>query len=305
MVLESTARFIAAQTIDDSALVSSTVPENDAPTWDSGTTYDADDEVIVDDHIIYVSAQGSNTNHDPTTDDGTWWTPTLATNQWKVFDGFLQDKASQSDSAEWVVQAANTITGIALISVSAASVQVVMNDATDGEVYNETFDLIDESFVTDYDDWFFQPAQFVPDFAITDLPPYPAEITVTLTNTGGTVELGQLVIGQQYDLGITVNGLGLTNELYSSKQPDAFGRVSAVKRGSADLLEPTVKVLTQRIPFLQATLKAREALPTVYLFDGPNKVNEYIAYGDFTSMQMRSEFGAYSTLDLEIREYVS
>jgi hypothetical protein len=41
--------------------------------WDSGTTYGLDAYVIGSDGFKYQSEQAANTNHDPTTDDGTWW----------------------------------------------------------------------------------------------------------------------------------------------------------------------------------------------------------------------------------------
>lgn len=42
--------------------------------WDSGSTYSSGVKVYGSNGQSYVSAQGSNTGHDPTTDDGTWWT---------------------------------------------------------------------------------------------------------------------------------------------------------------------------------------------------------------------------------------
>lgn len=44
-----------------------------ADAWASGTTYDQYDVAIGSDGLAYRSMAGTNTNHDPTTDDGTWW----------------------------------------------------------------------------------------------------------------------------------------------------------------------------------------------------------------------------------------
>jgi len=41
--------------------------------WLSGTTYGSGDVAYGTDFKTYRSAQGSNTNHNPVGDDGTWW----------------------------------------------------------------------------------------------------------------------------------------------------------------------------------------------------------------------------------------
>lgn len=301
-----TAKLILPIEIDDAALVEAgtDVPEDDYAAWDVATTYDADDRVIKG-HIIWRSVVDSNLGNDPETDSGLNWVEELATNRWKVFDGYLQDSASQAETATWQIQASSNVRGVAFLGIDGTEVRVQMEDASAGVVYDETFDLIDESFITDYGLYFFDPASQATDFAITDLPPYPAKITCTVNNPGSTVKLAQLVIGDTIELGATLNEVDIGIDLFSSKEPDDFGRVSAVKRGSADLYEPRIAVDTPRVPYIVNVLKQREALPTVYVFDGPTRDNEFVAFGDFRSMTMTARFGETSELQLEIREYVS
>jgi|GEM_PF-1632370 hypothetical protein len=45
----------------------------DATEWSNAVTYDAGDTVWGTDFLSYRSAQGSNTNHNPVGDGGTWW----------------------------------------------------------------------------------------------------------------------------------------------------------------------------------------------------------------------------------------
>lgn len=300
-----TARIIVPLEITDSNLLEAgtTVPENDAPAWDAGTTYAADDQVMHE-HVLYTSVAGGNLGNTPDPDLTEYWTPGLATNRWKVFDGFLQDAASQANSAAWQIETADFINGVALFGVEADTVRVVLDNPDDGIVYDQTASLVDESHITDYDLWFFAPQIRATDYAVTDLPPYPGTVTITIEDTGGTVELAQLALGVEIELGITVNGFESDLELFSSKQPDTFGRVSAVKRGSSDVFEPLIKVETARIPYLRRILKQREALPTVYIFDGPTRDNEYMAFGDFERLRTRSQFSLYSDMQITIREYV-
>ena len=300
-----TARIIVPLEITDANLIEAgtTVPEADAAAWDVATTYDAEDPVMYE-HVLYTSAVGSNLGNQPDTDDGSNWIAGLATNRWKVFDGYLQDSATQADSMAWQIETTEFINGVALFGLSAATVRVQLDNDTFGSVYDETFDLVDENHITDYDLWFFAPQIKYSDFAITSLPPYPGKVTVTLTDTGNTCSLSQLAFGKAVELGITVNGFEQDIEIFSDKTPDTFGRVSAVKRGSSDLLEPVIKIETSRIPYLRRTLKEREALPTVFAFDGPTRDNEYIAFGDFERLRTNSVFGRYSELQISIREFV-
>ena len=50
--------------------------------WSSGTTYAAKAIVLGSDQNIYSSVKGGNLNHNPTTDDGTWWIITDQTIVW-------------------------------------------------------------------------------------------------------------------------------------------------------------------------------------------------------------------------------
>jgi len=119
------------------------------------------------------------------------------------------------------------------------------------------------------------------------------------------VKLGQLSLGLKIDLGITLNGFDQDLEIFSDKGPDQFGRVSAVKRASSDILEPRVKIPGRPAsPYLRSILKKREALPTVYLFDGPTRDNEYIAFGDFERLRTNTAYGLYSDMTITIREFV-
>ena len=299
------ARIIIPLTITDSNLIEggTTIPEDDAPAWDVVTTYDTGDEVVTG-HVIYRSLIDANLGNDPALDDGTNWFKGLATNRWKAFDGYLQDMAAQADSMAWQIETADLINGVALLALEAATVRVVLDSDDDGVVYDRTFEMADESHITDYDLWFFAPQIRATDFAVTDLPPYPGTLTVTLAEAGNTVKLGQLSLGSEIDLGVTLNGFDQDLEIFSDKGPDQFGRVSAVKRASSDILEPRIKILTARVPYLRSVLKQREALATVYLFDGPTRDNEYIAFGDFERLRTNSSFGLYSDMTITIREFV-
>ena len=75
-------RIIEPITITDAILLGSNVPETDAPAWDVGATYAADDQVIRG-HAIY-QAVAASTGHDPLADTtSTYWVRLGATNRWR------------------------------------------------------------------------------------------------------------------------------------------------------------------------------------------------------------------------------
>lgn len=68
----------AAQTGAEAA-ETATIALAGATAWDSGTTYALNDPVIGSNQATYRSAQNTNLNHNPVTDDGTWWTRVTGT----------------------------------------------------------------------------------------------------------------------------------------------------------------------------------------------------------------------------------
>ena len=95
-----------------------------AALWLSGTTYDQGDGAIGSNGYTYISLQGSNINHDPTTDDGTWWKRTNG--PWPY------NAESQSSSSDITLVA--TDPRMQRITMTAALKTVALPDAQNLEV---------------------------------------------------------------------------------------------------------------------------------------------------------------------------
>jgi len=298
-----TARMTPPITVTDAILTSSTVPENDHPVWDVSTTYDLADNVIKN-HKIYESVQGSNLGNDPETDDGTWWTEGLATNRWKVFDGYLQDQASQATSAEWALTPSEYFDTVAFFNISASAVQIVIDDPSEGEVHNETYDLIDNTGVFDGWSYFFTPVIQRSNFCVSDLPPYQAG-TVTITFTDDvTVLVGQIAIGLAEVLGFTSNQMPIGIEDYTRLNEDAFGRTSPAVRGYARTATPMIVVDRPRVRYLERIVADQRGIPTIWSFDTPDGENDLVYLGFFRRFSMVYQYANKATFDLEIRSLV-
>jgi hypothetical protein len=287
--------------VNDARLTSSNVAETDYTAYNAGATYAQGDYVRVvaaDVHKIYRSVQGSNTGHAVT--DTAWWLEIGPTNRWKMFDQAVNTQTENSDSIVVVLAPGVLVNAIALLNVSAATIQITVTDPTDGVVYDETINMVSGSGILSWYDWFFEPIVRSDFHVATDLPPYPsATITVTLSDPGATVACGALIIGQQRDLGETLFNPAVGIHDYSVKEQDDFGNFSITeraysKRGSFELWvdrgfqDELVRLLT-----------AYRATPIVYV--GLSDLGSTVIYGffkDFTVV-LRYPRVSFCSIDIE------
>jgi hypothetical protein len=296
--------IIRPVTVTDSVLVSSTVTEDDYAEWLVGTTYDTGDKVIViSTHRIYESLIGANTGNNPTTDDGTKWLDIGATNRWKAFDQKISDPVTDTGSIEYVLSSADTnVTAVSLFGVQASFATVVATDTGGaGEVYNETLSLIDNSDVTDWYSYFFEPITFKTEALFTDIPPYlglDVEITVD-SGSGEPVEMGQIVIGSLQDLGFTTYGTTIGIEDFSRKETDAFGNFIIVERAFSYTVDYDVRIPTQTARRVQNLLASFRASPLVYI-GNPDDSYGTIVYGFYRNFDINLETPSYSLASIEV-----
>jgi hypothetical protein len=295
-------KLIRPMTVNDAALTSSNVAETDHSAWNSGTTYALAARVRVvaaDYHKVFESVQASNTNHNPVTDDGTWWIEVSPTNRWKMFDQSVQGQTSNSDSIAVVLQATGRIDAVALLNIDAATARVKITDAVEGVVYDVTIPLVSTSGVVDFYSWLFEPVERMSDLVLTDLPPYSApDVEITLTATGETVLCGACILGQQRDLGGTQWSPRVGIRDYSVKQTNDFGDITVLERAFARRASFTVNVAPGFVDQLVNLLAGYRATPVVWVGD-----EDYAAtaiYGFFKDFEVVIAGPTQSFCSLEI-----
>ena len=302
-----TAKIIPVLPITDALLTSSTIAEpdtGDGAAYNAGTTY-ALEALVSKNHVNYESVQGGNTGNDPETDDGTWWTELTATNRWAVFDGFIQNQATQADSATWVITPGVITNSVSLFNLTGDSVTITVTDPTDGLVYDETFSLVDNTAVIDAYTYFFSPIITVSNLCVTDLPPYAsAEISVTVTNTGATAAVGQITFGYSEIIGTTIDEVPLGINDFTRLNEDQFGRTSPVIRGYARTATPAIAVDSFRATYLEKRLADQRGIPTVWAFDTRYSDNQLAYLGYYESYNFLYQFAEKTILDLDIRSLV-
>lgn len=267
-----------------------------ADEYDAGTTY-AENDYAVYQGALWQSAAGGNTGNTPSV-AGSDWTRIGATNRLKAFDGFLQDVASLSGGIPYVLQFADLVTDIAILRASGTTVDVVMTDATDGEVYNQTFSLLDDSAIVDWWEYFFAPIVQSDSLLVEDLPPYVgADIAITLN--GDDPSIGQIVTGTGLPLGLVRTGTGVGIESYSIKDRDDFNRSIVVARPYSDTASFDLAIGSQQVGYVKRQLALREALPTLY-YMSEGAAYGAVAYGFFKDFDILHSTAVVADCVLEI-----
>ena len=261
-------KVIKSQAVTDSTLTATDVPENDYAAWAVGTTYADGDRVIVTTpniHTIYESEQGSNVGNDPTTDDGTWWTVVSSTNRWKMFNNVIQEQTIQTDGIDVTVEQGQVVTALSAVNVDCESIDVIMTDPIEGEIYNENFPMISYSGITNWYDYFFLAIERKSDLVVIGLPPYAsAEINVVFNGTGD-VKCGALVFGTALTIGDSQYGASFGIIDYSTKSVDDQGRTTITEGTYSDEADIDVVIETGRFAQVKKILTDLRNVPTVWV----------------------------------------
>jgi hypothetical protein len=295
-------RIIRPMTVDDAALVSTNVAETPPAAWSSGTTYalDAQASNLVT-HRIYQSVAGANLNHALT--DTAWWVEVGPTNPWAMFDDMNTSQTTNADSVEVTVQTSGRVDGLALFNLSAGSVHVVSMDGAT-EIFNETYSLGATSGIDDWYSWFFEPIDRVTELVVPDLPVYADQtITVTIADAGATVAVGNLVIGQSRDLGMSLAGAQAGIIDYSKKVADDFGNYTISPRAFSDTLTLQVVVENDRVDQVRNLLRRYRAVPLVWVAHNDFATTQ--VFGFFRSFSLVFAYPTQSTCDLQIEGLTS
>lgn len=172
------------------------------------------------------------------------WIEVSATNKYKPFDDVVGTQVeSDTGTISYEILPGEIVGGIAGLNLeNATSVNVVMNDPTYGEVYNNTLVLLDESNVVDAYSYWWSDFKYKTVFTMLDLPSFKnATITVTITGSG-TVKAGVIIVGPSFDLGTTLHGTNTKLLDYSTYNEDSFGNITVTKRVPAKLVNFIVSV---------------------------------------------------------------
>lgn len=290
-------RLIRPTTIGDATLLSGSIAEDDYPAWSAGSTYALGDRAVKS-HRIWESSQAANTGHDPATAGITWWIDIGPTNRWAMFDDKV-GTLSRADESLSVTLAPGRIDALALLQVDAAHCTVSMMLGAE-EVYHREVSLIDDSLISDWFLYFFEPIRPKDYVLLTNLPIYgESEINIALSKPSGEVSCGMAVLGLQVDLGGTLINPSLGINDYSRKETDTFGNTSLVERSFSKRMGVKLILSNVDVDRVHAALSAVRATPIVWV--GSGRFSAMVVYGFFRDFEIDIAYTrhSYCTLNIE------
>lgn len=263
-------RVIPPVTITDSILTSSPIPEPDASVgeieWSAYTSVIGDQRVVVSTHRIYEAVAA--TTDDPVAGAAKTvptWIDIAPTNRWAMFDTVVGTQSTITSPLTIELTPAQIINTVAGFNIDGAStVDVVVNSVAEGEVYNTTIEMLDNTAVVDFYEYFFSPIINVTEFILTDLPAY-SDQTITVTIDGDAdIDAGVLVMGRQTSIGTALYGTNWQALDYSRKEKDDFGNFIIVERSTVDRFEYDVAVEKRLFGYTKKLLKDLSTTPCVW-----------------------------------------
>lgn len=291
-------RLIRPASLDDLTLTldSTNVAETN-PVYNAGTTYALDAIVRSDTtHHDYQSLQASNTGH--SLSDAAWWLDLGPTNPYKMFDNSNTSQTENAETIEVVVTVDGRADAIAFLNMVAASITIVMTTVEDGELVNETIDLVTDSGINNWFEYFFEPVSRLGDYVRYDLPNnLNPTFTITITDPGATAKIGSLIVGQSRDLGNLLYGarIGITD--YSRKEQDDFGNYTIIERPFAKRASLKAVIPNTRVDAITTVLAQYRATACVII--GHDLYASTFIYGFYKGWEVELAFLEQSYLTIE------
>lgn len=294
-------KVIRPLTIDDAALVASSVPET-VPLWDVLETYAEGELVRLDDtHRLYESQVDDNTGHDPR--DTPQWVDIGPTNRWAMFDEEVGTIAAAPESIEVSIHSAAISNSIALLDISGRSVRIVASTLEEGVLRDKSFSLLSTVGITDYWAWCFEPPVMSTLLIVSDLPSFTGvTLTVTVENEGGMVEIGTCVVGKMLHIGGTRFGTRLGIRDFSTKFTNRFGVTHVVKRGWSKRASFSVIANNDDLDVIYRFAADHSGRPVVCI--GSERFESTVIYGLFPEWEMEITYPQEFLLTAEMEGFI-
>jgi hypothetical protein len=291
-----------------SAFISSNAVISIYPAWSSATAYTTGQRVFYQApgsmYPMDYEALRNNTNVPPGS-SALDWLAIGASNRYALFDERIGNStvAPSMTALDMTVRPGQVVNGIAFFDLVGTSVRVRIIDPVEGTVYDRTVPLVDNTNITSWAAWAFEPIATLSDVTLTGLPNYgSADIRIEVEPQNGMAAIGEAVIGLQRTLGAANFGTSFSIQSYSRKERDQFGNVSVVARRSTKLVDIDVTYDTRTGAALQRALQEIESVPTVFIGEGT--FAETVVYGFYRQWRAVIDTPTISSATIEIEGLV-
>lgn len=286
--------------ISPSEIISTTVPITETA-WSSSVTY-AIGQTCYKGMIAYESVQSANTNHNPETDEGTWWLNLGYVNSYRMFDAYTNTYTSADDEITVRIQKPS-VSAVGLVGLSAARVDITVLDGTGSAVVTYAFDLYEgmEAFF-DWWDFIYGPELVGKSALYVNLDFITLEgesVSVSITGSG-TVKCGGLMLGESKSLGTTTWETSLSGIDYSKNITDDFGRTYLAQGATAMRLTASVKLNRSEVSYVLHAIQGSAGAAYFWDFSEDSNVSAMVLYGVWQTWDMTYQSGV-PFLKLEIK----
>lgn len=252
-------------------------------------------------HTLYSDP---NIGYDPTDDAnvgvGGAWLDARPTNPWAMFDALNGTKTVRADSLEVVLEPGTPTNAIGFNGLVGGTLQVVVNDGATDVYDTGEVSLTSPLSVDGWYSWFFAVRAQQSSMVLDDLPAVAEPIiTITLTGTGGDVEIGTASYGRQLGLGSAELGLTLDYKDYSYWEEDPISGVdTVVRRGFKRKMDFQTFLPNSRKQYVfEELLKLRT---TPIFWSVPEVQGANTAFGFFKRLTVVVEYSNHSLVSFSI-----
>tara|TARA_R110000772_G_scaffold268452_1_gene395557 strand:+ start:1615 stop:2496 length:882 start_codon:yes stop_codon:yes gene_type:complete len=246
---------------------------------------------------------------DPTVDVGTVspgvgtnWKEVGSVNEWAWANETTADQATNATTLQVVLTPGSIINAVGFANLSSAtSVNITLNDPVEGEVHNEDYDLVSDSGINNWYDFYFEETVQWQEWAVFDLPPYSAgTCTITLSVASGTVGVGAIIAGQALTIGDTQYGAasyGITDYTTNDYIPE-LGRVVSVEGNFIDEANFSIYVGNSKFSAVKQQLRTLRNTP-IYWSPDADRTGSGI-FGKYRDFEMTIQGPSLTLCNLEV-----
>lgn len=298
----STLTVVRPLNVTSPMMISSDVPEDDYPEWNSGTTYAKDARVIVLSlHKVYQSVIDGNIGNNPSASGSAGkWLEVGNTNRWRPFDRSVSSQVKQADHISYRIRPGEAVTSLGLLNVTGAtSIRVQVIDPTFGTVYDKTTEMSPIPVAVGWWEWYFGERRTPTQTLTQDLPSFPA--ADILIDVEGTVDLaiGVILMGQlrAFSMGVKT-GARVGIQDYSRKERNEFGDIELVERAYAKRASFQMQLQSSEVDSFNEFLAGVRATPCLWI--GSNRYESTTIYGFYRSFEIVLSYYDYADSDLDL-----
>ena len=279
-------------------LVSSNAPDDAYPEYSETTDYPVGARVIYED-AVYESVQAPNVGHTPGADP-LYWAAIGATNRWLMFDSEVSTQTVAPSPLE-VVVAPGIINSVALLELVGTHLDIVARDGAGGPVIYEYSRQLEDSVVTDWYEYFFEPFTPISELVLTNLPPYGSiHLEVTLSAPLAEVRCGAMICGTAYDIGDAEYGgtAGIVD--YSRKTTSETGVTRFQRRRFSRRMTQRLWLDAGMLNKVYRLLSELRATPCVWIGTDSEGFGPFVAFGFYRDFNIDVAYPLVHFCNLEI-----